>query len=778
MNFWHLLRVVKSRTTMISSIVVVTLAVVFIAAPKPKVVYQAEVYMQPTPQVMNGGLTTTADRTNASLAPDRSVILSNLIVLARSGTVMDRALDFLVLSKAEQEAKEPGLRFYKSILRIEVDGKPIDYNAWRDVLEVQPVYMEAVGKEGTTTDVIRLTVTLVNGEDAPYLADAVGYAFAEAYREKSKEGTRKTKQFLESLRTETFTKLQRLRAEIAAYKTQHQVISVDAETQASLTSLTSLEASRDNAAAEVRQAEAAVADLDKQLKSQPLVRKETLPGDLNPVVVKLKEDLVKAESDLQELSMRYKPVHPTYQAAQTRITYLRGRIAQESANYAPPFINQIHQTLLQQRSDASYKLATARAKIASLEGSVGRAQAKIDNLARAEPQLVNLMTECAQVDNSYKMISQKLEETRISEKETTTTGSIVPMSWAAFPATGPIVRGPSRKELLVWGFLLSLILGVALAVWLDSIDDRMRNAGDVERLLELPVLGLTPKLTGRDGNLPRLTHIYPLSAMAESYKIMRTNILFAMRDNPFKTLMVATGRPGQGATTTVCNLAIALAQIGKRIILIDADMRRPSLHKFFGLSNEAGLSTLLQGNGNVTEAFQTTDIPNLILMPAGPQPTNPSELIGSERMREIVERLEEHCDLVMFDTPSTIVFSDGPMLASWIDAVIMVVSANQAPRGTETLTRDLLRRAKANILGVVVNRMSPENVDSCYYYSHYYSDSVPGDTPMLDLPKTSGNGHGPDSGANNAPLRQSKPKAIPAASGQPNPEPDENPFPD
>lgn len=396
MNFWHLLRVVKSRTTMISSIVVVTLAVVLIAAPKPKVVYQAEVYMQPTPQVMNGGLTTTADRTNASLAPDRSVILSNLIVLARSGTVMDRALDFLVLSKAEQEAKQPGLRFYKRIPRIEVDGKPINYNSWRDVLDAQPVYMEAVGKEGTTTDVIRLTVTLVNGEDAPYLADAVGHAFAEAYREKSKEGTRKTEQFLESLRGETYTKLQRLRAQIAAYKTQHQVISVDAETQASLTSLASLEASRDNAAAEVRQAEAAVADLDKQLKSQPLVRKETLPGDLNPVVVKLKEDLAKAESDLQELSMRYKPVHPTYQAAQARITYLRGRIAQESANYAPPFINQIHQILLQQRSDASYKLATARAKIASLEASVGRAQAKIDNLAKAEPQLVNLMTEYAQ----------------------------------------------------------------------------------------------------------------------------------------------------------------------------------------------------------------------------------------------------------------------------------------------------------------------------------------------------------------------------------------------
>lgn len=777
MNFWHLLRVVKFRAYMIAAIVVATLVVVLIAAPKPKVVYQATVAMEPTPQVMAGGISTASDRGNQGPGPDRSVILSNLIVLARSGAVMERALDFLSLSEDEQKVREPSLRIYKRIPRIEVDGKALEYNDWDDVVDVHPVYEPGVGKDGTTTDVIAITVTLSDGEKAPYLANAVGYAFSSSYKEKSKADTRKSKQFLENSRKETLAKLRQLQAKMAGYKTQHKVVSVEAETSAVLSTLAAMEASRDAAAAEAQEAEAAVSDVEQQLKYQPVVRNERLPGDLNPIVVKLKDDLAKAESDMQDIALRYKPAHPTYQAAQARIDYLKQRIAKESANYAPPTINQIRQTLLQQRSDAFYKLATAKAKLASLNASVVRAQGKIDNLAKAEPELVNMMTEYQQLDASYKMISERLEITRISEKETTTTGSINPMSWAPYPATGPFQRGPSRKALLVWGFLLSAILGVALAVWLDSIDNRMRNAGDVEKLLELPVLGLTPKLTGRDGNLPKLTHMYPLSAMAESYKILRTNILFAMRDNPFKTLMVATGRPGQGATTTVCNLAIALAQIGKRIILIDADMRRPSLHKFFGVPNDAGLSTLLQGQGNVTEAFQVTEIPNLILVPAGPQPTNPSELIGSERMREVVEKLQEQCDLVMFDTPSTIVFSDGPLLASWIDAVIMVVSANQAPRGTETVTRDLLRRAKANILGVVVNRMSPENVDSCYYYSHYYSNSAPTNAPRLGAGEKSGNGHDPDSGVRKTP-DEPKAKAIPAAVPDSNPEPEDNPFPD
>jgi protein-tyrosine kinase len=301
----------------------------------------------------------------------------------------------------------------------------------------------------------------------------------------------------------------------------------------------------------------------------------------------------------------------------------------------------------------------------------------------------------------------------------------------------------------------------------------MRNAADVEKLMELPVIGLTPQLTGKDGNLPKLTHIYPLSAVAESYRILRTNVLFALRDTPFKTLMVATGRPGQGATTTICNLAIALAQAGKRIILIDADMRRPSLHKFFGFANDTGLSTLLEDKCKLTDAFRKTDIDNLIVIPGGPQPLNPSELLGSGRMQEIVGLLEEHCDLVLFDTPSTVVFSDGPMLASWIDAVIMVVSANQAPRGTEVQTRDLLRRAKANILGVVVNRMQQDMVDSCFYYSHYYADAVP--KSHLELTGNNGNGNGNGKGGGGS----AGPKAIPAETQAAGVEvAGENPFPD
>jgi capsular exopolysaccharide synthesis family protein len=445
---------------------------------------------------------------------------------------------------------------------------------------------------------------------------------------------------------------------------------------------------------------------------------------MNPVVLKLREELAQAEADLRLLSQRYTPDHEGYKAQQARIDALKLRISTEGTNYSRSRPNDIHHDLLKKRSEAAYMLATSQARLSSINASLAQAHGRANSLSVAEPKLMELLLERVQTENRYRVLSDRLAQAIIDENAFDKNGSIALRDPAQGTGRGEVI-GPTRLALVIYGLVLSLIFGVAVAIWFDSIDTRMRNAADVEQLLSLPALGLIRQLTGRDGVLPKLTHLYPLSDMAESYRILRTNVLFALRDHPFKTLMVATGRPGQGGTTTICNLAIALAQIGKRIILIDADMRRPSLHKFFGVSNETGLSTVLQGRCKLTDAFRKTDIDNLVVIPGGPQPMNPSELLGSDQMREMVRMLEEHCDLVLFDTPSTIVFSDGPMLASWIDAVIMVVSANQKPRGTETVTRDLLRRANANILGVVVNRMRKEAVDSCYYYEHYYSDSVP-----------------------------------------------------
>lgn len=722
MGFWYLVRVLKARKWVVLGVVAVTLIVIAIAAPQPKIAYEASAYMAPTPQVMRGGVISD-DATSARL-PNREVVLSNLIILVKGGDVFQAALDFLALPVEEQQRLAPDLPGYKYLPRIQLGpGKLLTYADWSEVLEAAPVRDPSIGEHGTTTDIIRITIRVPDDANAPYLANAVGYAFAQAFQEKSREDFRAYAKFLGSSKVQAKAELSVLRNKIATRKQSHGVAAVDAETQSAISSLAALRAQENQARTAVREAEAALGNVITQLASQPVVNRDTLPSELNPELAKLRAELSEAEAELRDLSRRYKPAHENYKAAQARVEAMRSRVAAAGRTFEMPTVNPIRADLLKKRSEAEYQLATTRAHLATVTTAVSRAQARVENLARLEPALADLMVDQALAEKRYNDLSEKHAAVITAEMESTRTGSIVPFGWAR-ASLGPIVQGQTRLALLLYGLVLSLAVGVMAVVWLDSIDNRMRNAADVEKLLNLPVVGLTPQLTGRNGVLPKLTHLYPLSPMAESYKILRTNILFALRDTPFKTLMAAAGRPGQGATTTICNLAIALAQIGKRVVLIDADMRRPALHAFFNVPNDTGLSTLLQGTGNLADALKKTEVENLVVVPAGPRPLNPSELLGSDRMREMVERLEAHCDLVLFDAPSTVVFSDAPMLASWVDAVLMVVSANQVPRGTETRTIDLLKRANANVIGVAVNRAAPDSVDSCYFYTHYYPESA------------------------------------------------------
>lgn len=698
---------------------------VLVAAPKPKVTYEAICYMSPTPQAMQGGINTASEtQQNNQPRPDRNVILSNLVLLAASGEVYQRALDFLALPVKQQQEDMPKLPGYKQITRMMFgNNEPLEAKDWKDILLCTPVMNATVTDQTTTSDVLRIRVKIANGDDAIYLANAVGVAFGEVYRSKSHEEMGKYISFLESGTQDSHTKLLDIESRMAEYQRIHKVTGADAETQNAVMALASLESQRNSAQAEANAAHSALTDSYRQLAEQPLVRTDTLPADLNPKVVKLKEELDQAEAELRQLALKYKPGHLAYQAQVNRIKSLHDQITKEGSTYSKPAINDLHDQLVKQRSQLSSDYASASAKLAALNAQVAAAQSKIANMAGTQRGIVDLSRDHQRASEEYTLFVNRLSQARIADKEFEKYGSILPFDWARTPV-GPIVDGPRKRSLLIYGFILSLVFGIGLCVWLESIDNKIRNVKDVEELLGLPSMGVIPAIEGRE--LPTLTHLFPLSAAAESYRILRTNILFAQRDKPFKTLMSATSKPGQGATTTICNLAIALAQAGQKITLIDADLRRPALHKFFNLPNDKGLSTLLGGKDSPLDCMLKTAIPNLIIIPAGPPPLNPSELLASTRMFDIVEWLKEHSDMVLFDTPSTVVFSDGAVLASWLDAVMFVMSADQVPRGTEQDALNLLRRAKANIIGVVVNRMAPDSVDNCHFYSHYYS------TPNMD----------------------------------------------
>jgi non-specific protein-tyrosine kinase len=229
--------------------------------------------------------------------------------------------------------------------------------------------------------------------------------------------------------------------------------------------------------------------------------------------------------------------------------------------------------------------------------------------------------------------------------------------------------------------------------------------------------------------------LYPRSGATESYRTLRTNVEFASVDAPIRTLLVTSALPGEGKTVTASNLAVVFAQAGRRVILVDADLRQPGVDRLFNLTNERGLTTLLRADETSIEAvLQGTEQAPLRLLTTGPLPPNPAELLGSQRMRTIVERLVATGDLVIFDTPPLQAVTDAAILSSFVDGTLFVIDASRSHRRAVRMAREALERAGANVLGVVLNRVAAE--DKAAYGGYYRSglttqDAAPEDAVVI-----------------------------------------------
>jgi capsular exopolysaccharide synthesis family protein len=292
------------------------------------------------------------------------------------------------------------------------------------------------------------------------------------------------------------------------------------------------------------------------------------------------------------------------------------------------------------------------------------------------------------------------------------------------PATPP-AEAASPRVLL--NTLIAAIIGLALALGLvyllDYLDDSVKSPDDVESVLGLPTLGaITRMKVGREqGEMYRLaTLLFPRSPAAEAFRSLRTNTEFATVDAALKTVLVTSAVPGEGKTTTAANLAVAMAQAGQRTILLDADFRKPGIHKIFALPNASGLSTLLRRDGEPLDHIQQeTEQENLRVITTGPLPPNPAELLRSKRMSAVIDQLSSNADFVVIDSPPVQAVTDAAILASVVDGTLLVVDSGRTHRGTIRSAQDALARAGARVLGVVLNRVASAAAYDYDFYGAY-----------------------------------------------------------
>ncbi|WP_217558546.1 CpsD/CapB family tyrosine-protein kinase [Paenibacillus sp. GbtcB18] len=217
---------------------------------------------------------------------------------------------------------------------------------------------------------------------------------------------------------------------------------------------------------------------------------------------------------------------------------------------------------------------------------------------------------------------------------------------------------------------------------------------------------------------PIIAHSNPMSPISETYRTLRTNIQYSGVDGEIRTLMVTSASPWEGKSTTIDNLAVVYAQTDKKVLLIDADLRKPTAHRTFGLSNRTGLTDVLTRQAEVEEALKETDIPGLYVMTCGTVPPNPSEILGSLRMKELLERLKQEFDVILIDTPPVLAVSDAQVVATQCDGVVLVVNAGGVKRELVQKARDSLQFVHARVLGVVLNKVARKDAKMNTYYDY------------------------------------------------------------
>lgn len=349
-----------------------------------------------------------------------------------------------------------------------------------------------------------------------------------------------------------------------------------------------------------------------------------------------------------------------------------------------------------------YYRGSIRSAISQVEKRLEEASKKVEEISERiedEGEDAKLLSELDIAKANYTALAEQLENLKVSEQLETGSGHIVGQ---ALPADEPSSPKPLRNGAL--GAVVGLVFGLGMAFLSEYLDTTLRSTEDVQAVYEVPVLGTIPLEDRKRGEKRRLSIITdPGSASAEAYRGLRNSLDFINFERDIKVLMVCSAEPAEGKSTVASNLAASLAQAGKKVVLINADFRRPTLDQFFDVSNMIGLSDVLSGAFPLGVALQVVDdVPGLRVLNAGKMPPNPSEMLGSTRMKEVIEQLSAESDWVIVDSPPVLAVADATSVARWADAVLMVAKVKESTRDAAHAAKEALGNVGARFVGVVV----------------------------------------------------------------------------
>ena len=595
------------------------------------------------------------------------------------------------------------------------------------------------------TDIIQIKMKASSGWEAAYLANSVAEVYKELDQTTNRQEITQVVDFLDDQLEKIEKELKYSEEAFKEFQQESGSVSLTGDAALIVNQLVTFESAYREAQIEISTNSTRLAGLKSRLGEL----KQSLVADLaditHPKIIEYRSRIASIEANLATYKIQGVPDNfPQVEKEKKNLEGLKKSLADETKKLLLAKIPvgdplQRNQGLVEAIITSEIEISAFGARAAALKTIVDDFDSKLEELPEKTLQLARLERSRRLNENIYLMMKEKYEETRI-----TRAGQIgkIRMVDGAVPSGNPI--SPKTNRNLLLGALIGLGLGIGITFLIEYMDNSIRTIENVERL-KLPLLGsipeIKPELTNgkwkplfikqfqskndkkvEEGKIAErlITHLKPKSHISEAYRALRTQLQYSKTDDPARTILVSSPGPGEGKSTSVANLAIALAQMGSKVILVDTDLRRPVLHNLFNLSREVGLTNYLVGNEPLTSIVKVTEIENLHMITTGILPPNPSEMIGSKRMREFLQEIKQEFEYVLFDSPPMIAVTDALVLAPLVDGVVVVLRSGKTDRDAALRTFELLQNVRGRALGVLLNDVSASNMYGSYYYYYYY----------------------------------------------------------